>query len=81
MYPFDAMWDPSGDVSRARIGRELSTALVNHDALMNTMYRPTATALTDTEIQRIAEAVVDEQERRASHPLFVSAEDRRRWLR
>lgn len=42
---------------------------------------PSAPApLSDAEIQRIAEAVCDEQERRASHPLRVTAADVRRWI-
>lgn len=64
MYPFDALWDSTGDVTKARIGRELAAQLTNHD-----------------DVQRIAEAIVDEQERRAAHPLRVTAADVRRWIR
>ena len=37
--------------------------------------------LSDGDIRRIAEAVVDEQERRAAHPLRVTPADVRRWIR
>lgn len=38
-------------------------------------------SLTDSDIRRIAAAVCDEQERRAAHPLMVTAADVRRWMR
>ena len=81
MYPFDALWDSTGDVTKARIGRELATQLANHDALLSTMYHQTPPAMSDNDVRRIAEAVVDEQERRAAHPLRVTAADVRRWIR
>lgn len=81
MYPFDALWDSTGDVTKARIGRELAAQLTNHDALLSTMYRPTPPAMSNDDVQRIAEAIVDEQERRAAHPLRVTAADVRRWIR
>lgn len=37
--------------------------------------------LSDAEVQRIAVAVVDEQERREASPLRVTAADVRRWIR
>ena len=49
------------------------------DALMSPSATPTS--LSESDVQRIAEAVVDEQERRASHPLRVTAGDVRRWVR
>lgn len=44
-------------------------------------YRPTTStaALSDADVRRIADAVADELERRATHPLRVTAEDLRRW--
>lgn len=42
---------------------------------------PSAPApLSEADIRRIAVAVCDEQERRASHPLRVTAADVRRWI-
>ena len=75
-YP-DALWDDTGEVSAARTHRYLTETLMQAS-------RPYSTApprLSDEDVQRIAEAVVDEQERRASHPLQVTAADVRRWIR
>ena len=73
--PFSALWDdPDGSVSAARSQRAMQEALM-------AQYRPTTStaALSDADVQRIAAAVADELERRAAHPLRVTAGDLRRW--
>ena len=72
----DTLWDTDGTVSLARGQAELAR-------LMQDQYRAAGTAhhrdLTDAEVARIAVAVCDEMERRASHPLRVTEHDRRHW--
>lgn len=75
MYPFDALWDDTGEVSAARAAKHLQ------DHMLSTYPARPDVGLTNTDVQRIAEAVVDEQERRAAHPLRVTADDVRRWIR
>lgn len=42
---------------------------------------PPLARLSDPDVQRIAEAVADELDRRARHPLRVTEADKRRWMR
>ena len=71
------LWDDAeGTVSAAQSQRAMQEALM-------AQYRPTSSTapLSDADIRRIAAAVCDEQERRESSPLRVTAADVRRWVR
>lgn len=70
-------------VDTHRLAAELSKRLAV-PSVLSYLPVPTPTApdtLSDADIRRIAVAVCDEQERRESSPLRVTAADVRRWVR